>query len=64
MPAFRNEDVTENLIQATADEMSTSTLSGGNAIIWNKACDKVYGDMVADGLLNTAEQVKNYRVEI
>ena len=64
MPAFRNQDVTENLIQATADDMSTSILTGDNAAIWNKACDKVYGDMVADGLLTTAEQVKSYKVSV
>ena len=63
MPAFRNEDVTENLIMDTANNMEQE-LTGESAVIWNKACDKVYGDMVAEGLLSTAEQVKNYRVPV
>lgn len=64
MPAFRNQDVTENLIKTTADEMSTTNLTGDDAAIWNKACDKVYGDMIADGLLTTADMVKNYRIKV
>ena len=65
MPAFRNQDVTENLIIATASELSVDNMmSTVNATIWNEACDKVYGDMVAEGLLTTAEQVKNYRVSV
>jgi hypothetical protein len=64
MPAFRNQDVVQNLIRAEADANSTTILTGENAVVWNKACDKVYGDMVADGLLQSAEQVKTYKIVI
>lgn len=61
---YRGQDVVREMISDRVGKSKDTILTSGDDALWNTTCDQLADEMENDGLISTAQTIREYKLTL